>query len=195
MKLKLDHQNVWFASDYHFHHANVIKYDNRPFKDVDDMNEMLIDTWNHYIAKNDIVFYLGDFCFNRKLLKETVDKLNGRIHYILGNHDNEKDLLKLNRFESVNDYINLMVSDEENPRKYQGIIMMHYPILSWDKAHHGNWHLHGHTHQNLEKVMPDYYKYKVLDISCNGWDYAPIHYTDIKEAMQAKETSKIDGSI
>jgi calcineurin-like phosphoesterase family protein len=194
MRINIEHQNIWFTSDYHFCHANVIKYDNRPFSDVEEMNECLIETWNHYIHKDDIVFYLGDLSFDKsgKRTKEIVDSLNGKIHYIMGNHDKEKDIKKLNRFETISDYVNLSVPDLDNPRKRQGIMMMHYPILSWDKAHHGDWHLHGHCHQSLVDKMPEYYKRKVLDMGCNGWDYAPAHYTDIKEAMMKKEVASVD---
>ena len=194
MRIKLNHQNIWFASDYHFLHANVIKYDNRPFEDVLEMNEVLIDNWNELVDDKDIVFYLGDLSFERNgnETKKIVDQLKGKIHYILGNHDAEKKIAKLNRFETISDYVNLLVDDEDNPRKKQGIIMMHYPILSWDKAHHGDWHLHGHCHQSLANKKIDYYNRKVLDVGCNGWDYKPVSYHEIKNVMNTKEIENVD---
>jgi len=194
MRLKLNTQDVWFASDYHFCHANVIKYDGRPYKDVEEMNESLILNWNDCVGVDDTVFYLGDLSFDRsgKQTKEIMNRINGKIHYILGNHDDEKDMRRLNRFETISDYINLSIPDEDNPRKKQGIMMMHYPILSWDKAHHGDWHLHGHCHQSLVKQNPEYYKRKVLDMGCNGWDYRPVHYSEIKEIMLKKEIERVD---
>lgn len=194
MRIKLNHQNIWFASDYHFLHANVIKYDNRPFEDVLEMNEVLIDNWNELVDDKDIVFYLGDLSFERNgnETKKIVDQLKGKIHYILGNHDDEKKIAKLNRFETISDYVNLLVDDEDNPRKKQGIIMMHYPILSWDKAHHGDWHLHGHCHQSLANKKIDYYNRKVLDVGCNGWDYKPVSYHEIKNVMNTKEIENVD---
>jgi calcineurin-like phosphoesterase family protein len=194
MRIKLNHQNIWFASDYHFLHANVIKYDNRPFEDVLEMNEVLIDNWNELVDDKDIVFYLGDLSFERNgnETKKIVDQLKGKIHYILGNHDDEKKITKLNRFETISDYVNLLVDDEDNPRKKQGIIMMHYPILSWDKAHHGDWHLHGHCHQSLANKKIDYYNRKVLDVGCNGWDYKPVSYHEIKNVMNTKEIENVD---
>jgi len=194
MRLKLNTQDVWFASDYHFCHANVIKYDGRPYKDVEEMNESLILNWNDCVGVDDTVFYLGDLSFDRsgKQTKEIMNRINGKIHYILGNHDDEKDMRRLNRFETISDYINLSIPDEDNPRKKQGIMMMHYPILSWDKAHHGDWHLHGHCHQSLVKQNPEYYKRKVLDMGCNGWNYRPVHYSEIKEIMLKKEIERVD---
>ena len=195
MRIKLDHQRIWFASDYHFCHANVIKYDERPFKNVDEMHEALIENWNHYVAEDDVVFYLGDLSFdkNGKQTQELVNQLKGQIHYIMGNHDKEKDIRKLNRFETISDYVNLSVLDPDNPRKYQDIMMMHYPILSWDKAHHGAWHLHGHCHGSLMKDTNYdwYYKNKVMDVGCCMTDYHPLHYTDVKQIMSTKEVEKV----
>lgn len=194
MRIKLDHQNVWFTSDCHFCHANVIKYDNRPFNDVEEMNEKLILNWNSVVGEKDVVFYLGDLSFDRGggNTERIVNELNGKIHYILGNHDDERDIRKLNRFETISDYVNLSINDLDNPRKKQGIMMMHYPILSWDKAHHGDWHLHGHCHQSLVTQNPEYYKRKVLDMGCNGWDYRPVSYNEIKAIMAAKEIERVD---
>ena len=194
MRIKLDHQNVWFTSDCHFCHANVIKYDNRPFNDVEEMNERLILNWNSVVGEKDVVFYLGDLSFDRSggNTERIVNELNGKIHYILGNHDDERDIRKLNRFETISDYVNLSINDLDNPRKKQGIMMMHYPILSWDKAHHGDWHLHGHCHQSLVTQNPEYYKRKVLDMGCNGWEYRPVSYNEIKAIMAAKEIDRVD---
>lgn len=194
MRLKIDNQNVWFASDYHFCHSNIIKYDNRPFANVQEMDHTLIENWNELVDVNDTVIYMGDLCFDRSggAAKSIVDQLNGKIHFVLGNHDKEKDIRKLGRFETVSDYINLSILDEENPRKYQGIMIMHYPILSWDKSHHGEWHLHGHCHQSLVPNNPEYYKRKVLDMGCNGWDYKPVSYTQIKEIMKNREIESVD---
>ncbi len=194
MRIKLDHQNVWFTSDLHFCHANVIKYDGRPFNDVDEMNEQLILNWNSVVGEKDVVFYLGDLSFDRSGAdtQRIVGELNGKIHYILGNHDDERDIRKLGRFETISDYVNLSINDLDNPRKKQGIMMMHYPILSWDKAHHGDWHLHGHCHQSLVTQNPEYYKRKVLDMGCNGWEYRPVSYAEIKAIMATKQVASVD---
>jgi calcineurin-like phosphoesterase family protein len=53
-------------------------------------------------------------------------------------------------------------------------------------------HLHGHCHQSLVKQNPEYYKRKVLDMGCNGWDYCPVHYTDVKQIMMNKEVERVD---
>lgn len=196
MRIKLEHQNIFFASDYHQGHENVIKFDKRPFKDINEMDEVLINNWNKVVEKDSIVFYLGDLSMRSKIEKTKwfVEQLNGKIHFILGNHDKEKEIRKLNRFESISDYIHLEVKDDENPRKYQEIMMMHYPILQWNKSHYGAIHLHGHSHMSLMK-NPEfdwYYKRKVLDIGCNGHNYTPLSYQQIKDIMLNKGIEKID---
>ena len=70
--------------------------------------------------------------------------------------------------------------------------MSHYPILSWNKAHYGSWHLHGHCHGGLVKTMPEYYKRKVMDLGCNMIDYTPISYSQVKTVMDKKVISKVD---
>jgi calcineurin-like phosphoesterase family protein len=196
MRIKLNHQNIFFASDLHLCHANVIKYDGRPFKDVDEMNEQLILNWNSVVGEKDEVFYLGDLSFDRDGDKTSslVKRLNGKIHFILGNHDDERTIRKLNRFETISDYVNLSVLDSDTPRKKQGIMMMHYPILSWDKAHHGDWHLHGHSHGSLMEnhEFNWYYDKKVLDVGCNMQNYTPISYNEVKVIMSEKKIIGVD---
>jgi len=199
MRINISHQRIWFCSDFHLSHKNIIKFDGRPFDNIDEMNQALEDNWNLHVGKDDVVFFLGDLSFNKKgtSTKELVNRLNGTIHYVLGNHDDIDFIESLNRFETINDYVHLSVVDEDidinnikNKIKYQEIILMHYPILEWDKCHRGSWHLHGHTHQSLINSNIEYYKQKVLDVSCNGWDYKPVSYIDIKNIMKNKILSK-----
>ena len=79
---------IYFTSDTHFYHKNIIKYCNRPFKDEIDMNNKLIDNWNSIVTNNDTVYHLGDFALTSyNNLKDIFNKLNGNIILIRGNHD------------------------------------------------------------------------------------------------------------
>lgn len=140
---------------------------------------------------------MGDFTykFNTKSAKWFANQLNGDIRIILGNHDRVKDIIKIDRFSDVQTYKRLDITDyDENGKEYiQNVILSHYPMLSWDKSHYGSFHLHGHTHQSLTETdygKNVYYKRKVLDMGCNGWDYTPVSYQEIKEIMGNKELSK-----
>ena len=80
--------NIWIISDTHFGHENIIKYCNRPFGSVEEMDARMIKLWNNVVKKNDIVYHLGDFGVgNKEYISKIVSKLNGRIFLILGNHD------------------------------------------------------------------------------------------------------------
>jgi calcineurin-like phosphoesterase family protein len=195
MKINIDvsnGKNVFFISDLHLGHRNIIKYDNRPFvnskgePDLASMHETIIKNWNSVVNENDIVFNLGDLCFGTtELAKEIVFKLNGKIHYVIGNHDNYKDILNLNRFETVSDLIDLNISGSQVTKNLH-MVLCHYPIYSWNRAHHNSYHIHGHTHGSLHHgESADYYiGRRVIDVGCNLINYTPITYLDAIEKME-----------
>ena len=79
---------VFFTSDSHFCHKNIIEFCSRPFETVEEMNEKLVENWNKVVGPSDIVYHLGDFCFAGSAeWHYLLGKLNGRIHLIIGNHD------------------------------------------------------------------------------------------------------------
>lgn len=79
---------IWFTSDTHFNHKNVISYCNRPWANVDEMNEGLIKNWNERVGKCDHVYVLGDFHFgSTKKCKEILSRLKGYKILVKGNHD------------------------------------------------------------------------------------------------------------
>lgn len=197
--MKYDKQNIYFISDFHVGHKNVIRFDGRPFKDVDEMHAELIKRWNSVIDDNDIVYYLGDLAFCRdEVAKWFAYSLKGKIHFIKGNHDKLRKIRNFGRWEEVYEYgTEIFIKDEDlksvrGMSGYQQIIMSHYPILSWNRSHYGSWHLHGHCHGSLMKSNQDYYKRKVMDVGCNVIDYTPISYLEVKEIMSKKGISAVD---
>lgn len=79
---------IWFTSDTHFSHKNIIKYCERPFDDTDHMDETIIENWNSVVAPEDMVYHLGDIALgpiDQSLAK--VARLNGHKIAVLGNHD------------------------------------------------------------------------------------------------------------
>ena len=88
MNYKFDGDKVFFTSDTHFNHTNIIQYCQRPFKSTDEMNEAMIDNWNSVVGEDDTMFHLGDFCLGgAEEWNKILNRLNGRIYLILGNHD------------------------------------------------------------------------------------------------------------
>lgn len=195
--MKFEKQNIFFISDLHIGHQNVIRFDGRPFGSVDEMHKVMIERWNSVVGDDDIVFYLGDLSHRCDVdtVKSIISQLKGRIHYILGNHDRMRDIVKLGRFEKIYEYgTEVSIKDEDANRGYQDIILCHYAILSWNKSHYGSWHLHGHSHGSMMKnpEMEWFYKRKVIDVGCNMLEYTPISYTQLKEIMSKKQISAVD---
>lgn len=195
MKIKIDvgdGKDIFFISDFHLYHKNVIKFDDRPFKnkngdpDVEAMHRAIIDNWNSVVTDNDVVFYLGDLCFGRpEWANGVIYALKGTIHFIMGNHDDYKDIKGYNRFESINDYVDLNILNSELGKNLH-FVLMHYPIYSWNRAHHGSYMIHGHCHGNLHhgESAEFYVGRKVIDVGCNLIDYTPISYKEIIQKLK-----------
>lgn len=186
--MHLSKENIFFISDTHFWHKNVIKFDNRPFESIEEMNEVLISNWNSVVKKDSIVFFLGDFAFaGITKTKEIADRLNGTIHVITGNHDDYKLLVKTDRFATIEGYKEIRIEDTL-------ICMSHYPMIVWNSHHRGSIHIHGHCHGGLtvSDFGKDYYKRKVLDVGCNNINYTPISYLDVYKTISDRTIITLD---
>ena len=191
-----EERNVFFTSDFHMYHNNVLKFDDRPFEDIHEMHLALEERWNEVVGPNDIVIYLGDLDFARGDDKPSVEgmmyRLNGTIHFVMGNHDKYADIKKIGKFESVNDYLEVRIK-HMFPDSNSGVLKvtetlfccMHYPIFEWNKKHHGSFHLHGHSHGNIyHGDESDYYEgRRVMDVGCMLHDYRPISYKDVMNTL------------
>jgi len=127
---RADLDNVWLTADHHFGHANIIKYSARPFTDVAEMNEFLIERWNELVSPGDRVFVLGDFSFSSP--KRYLDRMRGKKVLIQGNHDppgTGPESLEISH----------------GGRKF---ILSHYPLNV------AVWNVHGHVHNNRLKEYP-----------------------------------------
>ena len=152
---------VWFTSDIHFGHKNVLRFCKKRQEKMgidledpafDEKHRLyLIEQWNNTIAKKDIVYILGDFSFyNREGTRRILERLNGKKHLILGNHDKSCKGLE-NYFESVSQIKTVDFKKHEYQFLDENFIveMCHYPIFSWNRRQHGSVMIHGHTHGSI----------------------------------------------
>lgn len=165
---------MYLISDLHFHHANVIEYEKRPFKSVDHMNKELIKNWNTVIAKKDTIWILGDFCFgNKEKVLEITSQLNGRKHLITGNHDSS------HAYQWWLDCGFEFVS--KHPIIYEDrYILSHQPTL-YDVGS-GFYNIHGHVH-GRESDLDN----RFFNVSVEVIDYKPINFNIVKEKLHTKE--------
>lgn len=174
---------VWFTSDTHLGHANVIKYSNRPWATVEEMNEALIERWNSCIAKDDAVYHLGDLTLTTRteLVDEWLGRLNGQIRLVRGNHDNWinriNKLKNAGRIKWIKDYAERTFQVGQEKHKF---ILMHFPILFWHGSHYGSIHLHGHCHGNAQHHNQGLRRMDV-GVDCNNW--YPVSLETIVERL------------
>ena len=137
-------KHIWVTSDTHFNHANIIKYCNRPFSSVEEMNETIIANWNKVVSQGDTVYHLGDFALGDKsLIPDFIRRLNGHISFIMGNHDN---LNIMKSFETP--FRCETVSWEEVIKVEKKIIIMNHYLFSSLPDSNSNYpiiQLHGHV--------------------------------------------------
>ncbi len=175
---------IFFTSDHHFGHSNIIKFCNRPFTNVEEMNETLIKKWNEKIKPEDEVYHIGDFAMTKdnELVANILDKLNGTKYLIVGNHEGPA-LNNRKKFKWVKDYHELKVKDSDCKNGVQRIILFHYAMRVWRSDFRGTWHLYGHSHGNL----PDKEDRLAFDIGVDCHDFYPLSYDEVKEIMKAKK--------
>ena len=197
MDFKFNDEHTFFTSDTHFNHANIIRFCNRPFKDVEQMNETLISNWNNVIGPDDTVFHLGDFCLGgAEEWNKLLDRLNGKIYLILGNHD-LKNIRQgfTQKFEHVAMQMRIEVGK-------QRIYMSHYPFLCFEGSYKNVWQLFGHVHSRQNNTGIDasglQYLYPTqYDVGVDNNDFTPISFEQVKRIInkQVASTNKINIEI
>lgn len=191
MKQKLDFlqfedgSHVFFTSDTHFGHENIIRFCNRPFASAEEMNEVLINNWNSVVGPDDHVFHLGDFALGgAESWKAILPRLNGHIHLILGNHD-------LKNFRtSYADYFEEVVMQKYIQVGKKSIYLNHCPFLCFGGAYRDEpvWQLFGHVHsgptsegkdtERLQYLFPTQY-----DVGVDNNNYTPVSFEQVKEII------------
>lgn len=181
---KFKAEGLFFTSDTHFSHGGIIEHCQRPFADAQEMNEAIIANWNHTVGPDDIVFHLGDFCmggageWNRIL-----DRLNGRIYLVLGNHDlrNFRPSVAA-RFEHVALEMRIEVTDKM-------LFLNHYPFLCFDGGYEPDvWQLFGHVHTRavntgIEASRLQYLYPTQLDVGVDNSSFAPLSFAQVADRI------------
>ena len=193
---------IFFTSDTHFYHNNIVDLCKRPIgggwcnskERVALMNQVLIDNWNSKIDYEDEVYHLGDFAFaSGGMTRDIIKQLNGVKYLIRGNHDpRREDFWVEAGFSWVKDYYELQVHDKYQDKDgdwlqyHQPIVLCHYPIMSWNGMGHASWHLHGHCHGSIKDVGLR------KDIGVDTNNLYPYSYEDIKNVLLLKTVIPVD---
>jgi len=175
----------YLIADHHWGHGGIIKNTQRPFESIHEMNEYMIEMWNSVVGEDDEVYHLGDMSYkiNPRLFGEILERLNGKIYLINGNHDKIKliDRFK-DRFEWVKDYYRFPY---EYKNEIYDMILFHYPIYSWNRMWKGSIHVHGHTHNNsidFDMKNPG----RSVNVGVELLNYKPISIEELIENVGKK---------
>lgn len=186
-------QRIWFTSDLHFGHRNVLKFCNRPWNDEKEMEKGLIENWNKCVGDNDIVFVLGDtFWFNdSRSIKKVLSQLKGKDIYILpGNHDEFESYHRVDdlRIHLCADVVVCWFTKEGEPKRE--VWMSHYPMMTWPHRENGAWQLFGHIHSQpgketgVDQDLPLHWNQ--VDVGCDRWHYEPISFSFLTTLFETR---------
>lgn len=183
--------NNVFTADLHIFHDKVVGFSNRPWS-AEEQTEKLVEMWNKQVKPKDNVYHLGDFVFMRnkkhiEVLKTLIRRLNGKKHFITGNHCDPKIWSMINEerelCEWVKDYAKVIIDNQK-------VIMCHYAFRTWDCARYGSFNLYGHSHGNLPPIG------KQLDVGIDNsvnvlGEHRLFEWDDIVEFMKERRYEEV----
>lgn len=175
---------LFFVSDTHFNHANMLTFTNtdgskvRDFASVDEMNETMIERWNAKVGKRDTVWHLGDVFFGPEAAAlALLRRLNGNVNLILGNHDHVTP-----------DFI-AFFGEIHTWRKWKkhNLFLSHFPLhpttlnelYTDSKVVNVHGHIHGSQAPTPLMGVPGGPK-KWVNISIEHTNYAPLSFDELK---------------
>lgn len=196
---------IWFTSDHHFWHSNILKYcPDRPYKTVEEMNEDLIWQWNSVVSPDDTVYHLGDFSMAFRSVELYTRRLNGTKHLILGNHDfahpaHKKGKTKETQKVWIQKYLDNGWVSVQLTRgleiSHKSVILCHMPYLDENPtqdlqngaqrhAKHrikdeGKIMLCGHVHQTW-RTNKTKNGTLMINVGVDVWDMKPVSMDNIK---------------
>jgi calcineurin-like phosphoesterase family protein len=182
---------IFFTADHHFGHKNIIKHSTRPFQTVEEMDDVLLANWNATVKPQDTVYILGDLFFrNATSAEEYLQKLHGKKHLLIGNHD--KDWMKKTNLPRHFESVERMTEINDGSHK---ITLCHYPMMTWNGIAKGSYMIHGHIHNNTDadyfaliRNMPN-----ILNAGVDVNAYKPVKFNELVKNNERfkKESTEI----
>ena len=165
--------NVYFISDLHLGHSNILKFGQRSFDSIEEHDDALVQSWNSVVRPNDLVWVLGDVAMDVQALDRAMSRMVGRKRLILGNHDTFDTQVYLKYFERVSAF----------EKRYHGLVMTHIPIhpqeMQWR-----NWktNVHGHIHNGLIDLADEQY----INVNVDIVGMIPVSLDQLRERIEWK---------
>ncbi len=171
---------VFLTSDLHLGHENILRLCNRPFGDIEEMNEVIIHNWNRKVRGRDTVYILGDVVWDKKRVAYYMEQLNGKKILVTGNHDVTwmKKAENQALFEAVTPYLETHLNGHP-------VTLCHYPMLEWkgsreDPPHRIGYHIHGHIHNRVsDEYLPLYRQFNALNAGVDINGFSPVTFEEL----------------
>ena len=168
---------IWFTSDTHLGHSNIIKHCNRPFTSLMEMDTTIIDNINSRVTESDTLYHLGDFCFQKRWAEKYRSRINcHNLILVMGNHDPANAdgtpkawFAKLFSRVYTLTYLNIQINN-----KVQLVALSHYAMRTWRQSHYGSWNLYGHSHGTLSPAKNS------LDVGVDCQNFCPININEVR---------------
>lgn len=164
--------DIFVTADQHFDHANIVSHTNRPFENVQEMNEALLNNWNSVVKPKDLVYVVGDFAWRNH--GKWINVTNGKKILIRGTHDKMNQAM-LCQFRAIHDLLQTSINGQE-------VVFCHYAMKTWRGSYRGAWHLYGHSHGRIEEC--EYVK--SCDVGVDVWGFYPVPWEAIKRKFADK---------
>ena len=163
---------IWFTADFHLSHQNIIKYCNRPFTNVDDLNNTIFINMSKCLKSGDTLFFLGDLTFDEYIAEDFFSNFRHiTIHFIVGNHDSKKVIAIASEYcASISELKDIKIEN-------QPISLCHYAMRVWHRSHYNAWQLYGHSHAKLEPIGKQY------DVGVDNNNFMPVSFNELVEIM------------
>lgn len=174
----------YFAADYHWGHVNVLGYDNRPFKTIEEHDQLIIAKHNEIVRPTDHFWFIGDISLHAttSYVEDLLKQLKGILHFLKGNHDNRKIIKLFSKYGIYHgEQVTIRIDDQK-------MTLNHCRMYVFFNSHYGAWNLHGHSHGALDKAPWG----KTLDVGINIRDYAPLSFPFIQALMKSKDILLVD---
>jgi len=191
-------RQISVTSDLHLGHPNCLVFDQRPFRNLEHMHEVIVNNFNSSVSKDGITYLLGDIGWSVSILSEIIPRLNGVKILISGNHDRSAQSMYECGFQAVLQSASIMIAGEL-------VTMSHYPLLgvrreptdafpgqennNWHGEHKhghlaikdmGQFHLHGHIHSGPHTPRKKRILGRQLDVGVVANNYRPVSVSTIE---------------
>lgn len=168
----INNNELFFTSDEHFDHFNILRFCDRPFTSIEEMNETIISNFNSVVPKKSTTIHGGDFYLGPlkrdEITRNFINRLNGTHIFMMGNHDRWlKGDIKIPYIIDVR-------------LKDVNIVISHYAMRTWNRSHFNSWHLYGHSHGTLEPIG------KSWDMGVDFNNFFPLSFEDVRGIMESR---------